>query len=45
MGYLGCAGRVEAALYVDAEGKPVRWQFNLGKAREKMAWAYPEILK
>lgn len=29
----------------NAEAKPVRWQFNLGKAREKMAWAYPEILK
>lgn len=29
----------------NAEGKPVRWQFNLGKAREKMAWAYPETVK
>lgn len=29
----------------NAEGKPVRWQFNLGKAREKMAWAYTEIVK
>lgn len=29
----------------NAVAAPVRWQFNLGKAREKMAWAYPEILK
>lgn len=29
----------------NAEGIPVRWQFNLGKAREKMAWAYPETVK
>ncbi len=28
----------------NAEGKPVRWQFNLGKARQKMAWAYPNIV-
>jgi Cu/Ag efflux protein CusF len=28
----------------NAEGKPVRWQFNLGKAREKMAWPYPKIV-
>ncbi len=27
----------------NAEGKPVRWQFNLSKARQKMAWAYPRI--
>jgi len=27
----------------NAEGKPVRWQFNLSKARQKMAWAYPKI--
>ena len=24
-------------------GKPVRWQFNLSKARQKMAWAYPKV--
>ena len=29
----------------NAVAAPVRWQFNLGKAREKMAWAYPDILK
>lgn len=29
----------------NVEGKPVRWQFNLSKAREKMAWAYPKIDK
>ncbi|MGV8894766.1 MAG: hypothetical protein ACOH2K_17900 [Burkholderiaceae bacterium] len=29
----------------NVEGIPVRWQFNLGKAREKMAWAYPETVK
>ena len=29
----------------NAQATPVRWQFNLSKAREKMAWAYPEILK
>ena len=29
----------------NAQATPVRWQFNLRKAREKMAWAYPEILK
>lgn len=28
----------------NAMATPVRWQFNLGKAREKMAWAYPDIL-
>jgi transposase len=27
----------------NAQGKPVRWQFNLSKARAKMAWAYPKI--
>lgn len=32
-----CAGK-------NAVAAPVRWQFNLGKAREKMAWAYPDIL-
>lgn len=25
----------------NAEAKPVRWQFNLSKARQKMAWVYP----
>jgi transposase len=25
----------------NAEAKPIRWQFNLSKARQKMAWAYP----
>jgi Cu/Ag efflux protein CusF len=29
----------------NAQATPVRWQFNLSKAREKMAWAYSEILK
>jgi len=29
----------------NAEGKPVRWQFNLGVARKKMAWAYPGKVK
>lgn len=29
----------------NAQATPVRWQFNLRKAREKMAWAYPDILK
>ena len=29
----------------NAQATPVRWQFNLSKAREKMAWAYREILK
>ena len=29
----------------NAEAKPVRWQFNLSKARVKMAWIYPEIIK
>lgn len=28
----------------NAEAKPVRWQFNLNKAREKMAWVYPEVV-
>ena len=23
---------------------PVRWQFNLSRARQKMAWAYPKVL-
>jgi hypothetical protein len=27
----------------NAEAVPVRWQFNLNKARQKMAWAYPKI--
>ena len=27
----------------NAEARPVRWQFNLTKAREKMAWVYPDI--
>jgi transposase len=29
----------------NAQATPVRWQFNLSKARKKMAWAYSEILK
>lgn len=29
----------------NSQATPVRWQFNLSKAREKMAWAYPKILK
>ena len=29
----------------NAEAKPVRWQFNLSKARIKMTWVYPEIIK
>ena len=29
----------------NAQATPVRWQFNLRKARETMAWAYPDILK
>ena len=29
----------------NAEAKPVRWQFNLKKAREKMAWVYPDLVK
>ena len=29
----------------NAEAKAVRWQFNLSKARVKMAWVYPEIIK
>ncbi len=29
----------------NAQATPVCWQFNLRKAREKMAWAYPEIFK
>lgn len=28
----------------NAEIKPVRWQFNLNKAREKMAWVYPAVV-
>lgn len=27
----------------NAQEKPVQWQFNLSKARLKMAWVYPEI--
>ena len=27
----------------NARATPVRWQFNLGKARKKMAWAYPKL--
>ena len=27
--------------YRNAEAKPIRWQFNLSKARQKMAWVYP----
>ena len=23
---------------------PVRWQFNLGKARKKMSWMYPDLI-
>ena len=29
----------------NAEAKPVHWQFNLNKARVKMDWVYPEIIK
>ena len=29
----------------NAVATPVRWQFNLSKARSKMAWAYPKIDK
>lgn len=29
----------------NVEGRPVRWQFNLSKAREKMAWAYPRMVE
>lgn len=29
----------------NAEAKPVRWQFNLKKAREKLAWVYPDLVK
>ena len=32
-----CAERNAAAV-------PVRWQFNLSRARQKMAWAYPKVL-
>ena len=28
----------------NAEAKPVRWQFNLNKARVKMAWVHPNFL-
>ena len=27
----------------NAEAVPVRWQFNLSKARKKMAWAHPTV--
>ncbi|MGS0756907.1 hypothetical protein ACVBEH_21145, partial [Roseateles sp. GG27B] len=26
------------------QAKPVQWQFNLTKARKKMAWVYPDLL-
>ena len=29
----------------NAKAKPVQWQFNLNKARTKMAWVYPEVIK
>lgn len=29
----------------NALATPVRWQFNLSKARKKMAWAYSKIVK
>ena len=29
----------------NVQAKPVRWQFNLNKAREKMACVYPEVIK
>ena len=29
----------------NAVAAPVRWQFNLGKARKEMAWDYPKIGK
>ena len=25
----------------NAEAKPIRWQFNLTRARQEMAWVYP----
>jgi len=28
----------------NAQAKPVRWQFNLNKARSKMAWVYPDVV-
>ena len=28
----------------NAVAAPVRWQFNLSRARQKMAWAYPKVL-
>ena len=31
-----CASRNQEAI-------PVRWQFNLGKARKKMSWMYPDL--
>ena len=27
----------------NAQAKPVQWQFNLPKARSKMAWVYPDL--
>ena len=32
-----CASRNQEAI-------PVRWQFNLGKARKKMSWMYPDLI-
>ena len=28
----------------NAAAAPVRWQFNLSRAHQKMAWAYPKVL-
>jgi hypothetical protein len=28
----------------NGQAKPVQWQFNLTKARKKMAWVYPDLL-
>ncbi|MGS0753300.1 hypothetical protein ACVBEH_00195 [Roseateles sp. GG27B] len=27
----------------NGQAKPEQWQFNLTKARKKMAWVYPEL--
>ena len=28
----------------NAQAKPLQWQFNLNKARAKMAWVYPDVV-
>jgi hypothetical protein len=28
----------------NGQAKPVQWQFNLNKARAKMAWVYPDVV-